>query len=1465
MKASWPLSLSCALTACLALDSAHAEDAAIVVRADKTIARVSRHMTGVCIEDVNHELYGGIYSQMVFGESFQEPPSTSIEGFHAYGKGWALRGDALRAPEGDGPKLVADRAPFAAGEARVQVRFAPDHGGLAGLILKVSRAGDGADNFVGYEVSLDPSRQVLLLGRHRNNWEPIREVPCPVPVDRWIDLAVAMTETGLKIRVDGKPVFEYEDREHPLRSGTVGIRSWQRETDFRNLAIETGGKAEALAFRMAHPDETAGVSGMWRGVRRGGATGTLAIESDRPFVGRQAQRIAFESGEGALGLENRGLNRRGMAFAANEPYEGILWARADAPARLYVAAEGSDGRSMAETIVAVEGSEWKRYDFALTPTASVDSGRLSITLKAPGSVVLGYVSLQPGPWGRCKDQPTRKDVAEGIIKAGVTVMRLGGSMINADTYRWKNMIGPRDRRQPHKGTWYPYSSNGWGIFEFLGFCGAAGILPIVDLNIDETPQDILDFLAYTNGPADGEWGRRRAEDGHPEPYGLTHLELGNEEAVDEAYWNKFRALAEAIWAADPKMTLIVGDFEYRNPIVDPLHFDGAPRITSLAAHKKILDLAKARGRQVWFDVHIWNDRPREARGRLHALATLDAALAKLSPGADYRIAVFEENANNHTIRRAVAHGETVNALMRMGDRVPVVCAANALQPDGQNDNGWDQGFVFLDQSKVWLQPQAYVTEMISRNYLPQVVEAVATGAGDDLDVAATRSEDGGELVVQVTNVSDKAHPAAIRLAGFTPTGTAVDLEELTGPLDGRNSAADPTRIQVRRGEEAWRDGRGTAHTFPPFSFTTLRLRGKLSEDPSPAKAASVRPAQAPAPLTRVAIDDPFWSPRLALWRKVTLPDVLNKLEKDGALRNFEAVRDGKKAKHGGPPWEDGLLYETMRAASDFLAISPDPELDARLDRIIALVAAAQAKGGDGYINTWTQLEVPDQRWGFHGGNDVWQHDLYNAGGLIEAAVHHARATGKASLLEVALRLIDRMKADIGPAPKHPQIPGHALIEMALVELHELLRGDPALARKVGMEGRADEPLKLAEMLIDLRGHHEGRVNFGAYDQDHEPVERQSTAEGHAVRATLFYAGLTEAALAGGRPEYLGAADRIWANMDGRKTHVTGGVGAHADQEKFGRDDELPNTAYLETCASVGAAAFHRAMLEAHADAKYADALERTLYNGTLGGVGFDGDSYFYVNPLRGGKDVRRWDWHDCPCCPPMFLKQMAMLPSEIYAADRSTLYVNQFIGNRGRLDGAGGPVEVDMISRYLQDGTVRLTIRPDSPRRFTLAVRVPSWSVPPAADALYRVEAKAGTGPRFALNGKPLEAPPIVHGYARIDRDWEAGSVLEVAFPMGPARIHANPRVKDLAGQVALARGPILYLFEGLDNGGSVGPITLPAEAAIREAARPDLPGGLPALEARVGDHIYTAIPFYARANRAPTDFTVWVPESGLR
>jgi hypothetical protein len=422
-------------------------------------------------------------------------------------------------------------------------------------------------------------------------------------------------------------------------------------------------------------------------VRTGTAAGSFAVESKDPFLGTQGQRVTFDRGEGAVGGENRGLNGWGMSFVAGKPYEGVLWARAEKDARVLVTLESGDGlRAYVRTRLRVAAGGWTRHEFALTPDATDPAGRLAVKLDGPGSVVLGHAFLQPGAWGRYKGLPVRKDVADALVEGGVTVLRYGGSMVNAPAYKWKNMVGPRDRRPPYPGFWYPHSTNGWGIPDFLALCDAAGFLAVPAFNLDKSPRDMADFVEYANGPADGPWGKRRAADGHRAPFGLKYLEVGNEEAVDDAYFRKFKAIAEAVWARDPGLVLVVGDFAYNGRVTDPFRFDGASRIKSLAAHQKILELARAHNRAVWFDVHVWNDRPRDPDqlgGGILGLRDFGAALGKLVPGAEFKVAVFEENSNNHSVGRALAHAHAVNELEQAGDLVPVVCCANALQSAGR--------------------------------------------------------------------------------------------------------------------------------------------------------------------------------------------------------------------------------------------------------------------------------------------------------------------------------------------------------------------------------------------------------------------------------------------------------------------------------------------------------------------------------------------------------------------------------------------------------------------------------------------------------------------------------------------------------------------------------------------------------------------------------------------------------------
>ena len=301
----------------------------------------------------------------------------------------------------------------------------------------------------------------------------------------------------------------------------------------------------------------------------------------------------------------------------------------------------------------------------------------------------------------------------------------------------------------------------------------------------------------------------------------------------------------------------------------------------------------------------------------------------------------------------------------------------------------------------------------------------------------------------------------------------------------------------------------------------------------------------PVPIQQVVIDDEFWSPKLKVWREVTIPDCFAKFEKDGALTNFDKIRDGTGGDHGGPPWYDGLIYEMIRGCADFLAAKRDAALEARLDGYIERIAAAAARDPAGYLNTYTQLTEPNHRWGLNGGDDNLQHDVYNAGAMIEAAVHYYRATGKTRLLQVATRLANHMSDVMGTPPKKNVVPGHSLGEEALVKLYLLFRDQPGLKSKMPVPVDEQRYLKLAEFWIENRGNHDGRKSYGPYGQDHKPVLQQETIEGHAVRATLLCAGLVAAANVNGREDYLTAAQRLWNNMVQRRMYVMGGLGAVA--------------------------------------------------------------------------------------------------------------------------------------------------------------------------------------------------------------------------------------------------------------------------------------------------------------------------------
>ncbi|HPO12895.1 MAG TPA: alpha-L-arabinofuranosidase C-terminal domain-containing protein [Candidatus Hydrogenedentes bacterium] len=566
------------------------------------------------------------------------------------------------------------------------------------------------------------------------------------------------------------------------------------------------------------------VSGMWGPVQQGDVQGQLSIESNG-FLGRQSQRLIFTGGSGKIGIENKSLNRWGMHFAKEKPYEGLLWLKAATPATLHMALENNDGsKQLAETSQTLIAGDWQSLEFSLTPNATEINGRFSLTLHDPGDVCIGYAFLQPGLWGRFKNLPDRKDVAEFMIAQGLTVLRYGGSMINAPEYRWKKMIGPRAKRPPYKGTWYPYASNGWGIPDFLSFCEAAGFLAIPAFNMDETPQDMTDFIEYATAPPDSPWGQKRAEDGHPKPYPLTHLQLGNEEAVNDHYWERFESLAKTIWEKAPGITLVVGDFMYSQPIIDPYNFPGAPTITSLAAHKKILELARTNNKEVWFDVHIGTENPRDAVG-LGGIHSFIKTLGEIVHGARYKVAIFEFNSNSHQFHRALGNAVAITEIERLGNYIPVACSANALQPYKQNDNGWDQGLVFLTPSQVWGQPPYYVTQMVSRHYQPKQIRTSCESPDNTLIVNAKRSEDGKILLLQAVNTCEQPLSASIILHDHSLANTSLEITEYTAPLEALNTPEAPQSFLPKtRTLEPPQKENELIHTFPGYSFTLVQCQ-----------------------------------------------------------------------------------------------------------------------------------------------------------------------------------------------------------------------------------------------------------------------------------------------------------------------------------------------------------------------------------------------------------------------------------------------------------------------------------------------------------------------------------------------------------------------------------------------------------------------------------------------------------------
>lgn len=526
---------------------------------------------------------------------------------------------------------------------------------------------------------------------------------------------------------------------------------------------------------------------------------------------------------------------------------------------------------------------------------------------------------------------------------------------------------------------------------------------------------------------------------------------------------------------------------------------------------------------------------------------------------------------------------------------------------------------------------------------------------------------------------------------------------------------------------------------------------------------------------KVTINDSFWTPYITGIREVMLPYVFEKLEGDGYLENFESVARGETGFHKGPPFSDGLLLESLRGACDFLAQKYDPQLDKLISRIVGVIRAASEISEDGFICTKTLEIEPEHRWGENGGDIVIQHDLYDHGALIEAAVSHYNATKSTELLDCAVRIANTICSYMGEPPKHNIIPGHSLPEEAFVRLYRLFKEDRSLDEYAkSMKVNADDYLEMANFWYKARGDHNGRCvsrDFShEYNQDNITFEDARTAVGHAVRAALCYTGAADVSLAYGDMRYTKALNALWRNVVDKKMHISGGIGTRHDIEGFDSDYALPNNAYLETCAAVALAFWAAEMNLIEPKSEYFDVFERSLYNNILASVDQDFMHYFYQNPLVSEGGVKRWAWHGCPCCPPMLLKLYSTLNKYIYSLSDNELCINMLIESH---------LEADALTAELSNGKLRLS----SKAPITLRIRIPEYA---ESFELY----EGGRSISFELEA----------GYAVI-RDISS-AVIEIKCTERLIRTYANPLAAEDIGKVAVMNGKFLMCAEGIDNSG---------------------------------------------------------------
>ncbi len=583
----------------------------------------------------------------------------------------------------------------------------------------------------------------------------------------------------------------------------------------------------------------------------------------------------------------------------------------------------------------------------------------------------------------------------------------------------------------------------------------------------------------------------------------------------------------------------------------------------------------------------------------------------------------------------------------------------------------------------------------------------------------------------------------------------------------------------------------------------------------------------PVSFENVSIEDGFWSKRIKTVQEKTVWVCIEECEKTHRIDNFRRAAGLQEGKFTGIFFDDSDVYKVLEGVAYVLENSPSDALEKKADEIIDAICSAQQE--DGYLYTYFILNSPENRW-----TDMNYHEAYCIGHMIEGAVAYARATGKEKWLNAAKMAVEQMMSVNGKNGAH-WVTGHEEIELALVKLY----------RYTGDKKYID----YAQWLVEERGH--GHLNTPlsnnkellqpVYCQDDVPVREISRVTGHAVRAMYYYSGVTDLASLLDNDDYANAMKRVWENVVPANMYVTGGIGQSSRNEGFTADWSLPNlTAYCETCASIGMALWNHRMNLLTGESKYADIVELEMYNGILAGISLSGDKFFYENPLSSIGNHHRKNWYGCSCCPTNLVRFIPSVGGYAYCTDGDEITVNQFISSNAIIKTESGEVTLIVKTEYPFDGNIHILAKDFEGERI-LRLRQPGWCK------------------HFKLTKNGTEIEISNNGYceATIKADDKIDYVLDIS----PRRIYANIRVREDAGRVAVAAGPLIYCAEETDN------IGIPTEYFHADMAldkstvlQPQNEEMLKGVTTLVGENI-KLIPYYAWDNREAGGMAIWLKE----